>query len=705
MVPESGVSLESLKRALETIRARKESVAVLHLLCHGGRLPGPEGGAGLWLDGAREGVELVDPTRFASALQPYAGLVRCVVLCACEGASLGGSDNVLGSAAQRLHRVGFPAVVASRIPLSTEGAEAFTAAFYAALMAGEPLHRAVAAGRGQLGQEWAALQLYARAADGPHYPIVFRPYRGLESFEARHRRFFFGRKALTQELVERIQQAAHGRRPRFQLVAGISGCGKSSLVKAGLVPELPETWQVVVLRPGGDELDSHQGLTLLARRLRLAQGAELEPAPGSDPPAVMLEARRLREESPDRPVLLVVDQLEEAFRLAGDEPKQFLECLWELARDEGLRFVVLGTFRIDLLDRAQSVALEGGRSIERVVYSDAHRLFVPGLGPAELLEVIERPLEAVGLRFEPEVAGPLQAEAGKEPGLLPLLEYAMDALWREREGSWLTHAAYQRLGLTGALSNRLDLMWDDLPGEQQRQGRRLLVALVDITHDVSMSTRRRRNLKDIRPPEEAPANAFDAVLDRLVNERLVVRGKDGSIACESWVEIAHEALIRKWPRLQEWLRGGLADHQLERELEKSAKDWVAQRDEKDRGASFLPGGVRLEAFEALQVRVGPLPALHHSFIAAACSRRRRAKQRTRLAIAALSAGLLFVSSLSLFALTQWRAATRERNVALSRELTAVVGSSLETGDPQLNLALLRKASTLARTEQLMPTLS
>jgi len=697
VVEEPNTSLDSLKRALEAVRARKEAVAVLHLLCHGGRLPGAAGGVGLWLDGPQGGVELVDPARFASALQLYAGLVRCVVVCACEGASLGDSDNVLGSVAQRLHRDGFPAVVGSRVPLSTEGAEAFTTAFSAALLAGEPLHRAVAAGRSQLGQEWAALQVYARAADGPQFPVIFRPYRGLRSFEAKHRRFFFGREALTQELLERVEEADRGERPRFQVVVGTSGCGKSSLVKAGLVPALPATWQVVMLRPGGDEQDSHQGLTLLARRLRAAQSAALEPAPGSDEPSVMFEARRLRERRAGRPMLVVVDQLEEALRLPAGEPQRFLGCLFGLARDEALRIVVLGIFRADLLERAQNMALEEGVSLQRIIYRPAHGLFVPGLSPGELLEIIERPLEAVGLRFEPDVARPLRDEAGKEPGLLPLLEHALDTLWRDREGKRLTRAAYERLGLTGALSRRLDVMWDALPDEQQRQGRRLLAALVDIADEVSLSTRRRRRARDVRPSGQVQAQAFDAVLERLAAERLVVRGQGASDAGESWVEIAHEALIRRWPRLQGWLWEGLADHQLERELEKSAKDWAAHRAKKDEGTSFLPGGSRLEAFEALQARVGPLPALQRDFIAAASAGRSQEKRRSRLIIAALSVGLLFVSGLSLLALAQWRTA-----VSMERLATA----ELKMGDdPRLALALLKEAYQFAPKEQVANVLT
>src|SRR5262249_46003743 len=157
-------------------------------------------------------------------------------------------------------------------------------------------------------------------------------------------------------------------------------------------------------------------------------------------------------------------------------------------------------------------------------------------------------------------------------------------LWQAREGRTLTRAAFESLGgLSGALSSQLDLLWDRLPLEQQRQGQRLLVGLVDIADDVALSTRRRAWVEKLRPAGAAPAAAFDAVLEVLVTQRLLVRGQveEGGVD-ESWIEIAHEALIRRWPRLQAWLREGLADHQFERELEKAAQAWAAHRGDKDR---------------------------------------------------------------------------------------------------------------------------
>jgi len=552
----ANVSRTGLRQALDSLRSHRESAAVLHLCCHGVPLPGAEGGYGLALNGTDGGVEVIDPATCATELAPYAGLVGCVVLAACDGANLANSTNFLGSVAQRLHRVGFPAVVASRAPLSSAGAEAFSEAFYDALLAGEPLHRAVAAGRRRLRDEWPALQVYGRAVDGPQYPVVFQPYRGLQSFGEADRRFFFGRERLTEALLERIVQASNGGRSRFQVVAGTSGSGKSSLVKAGLLPELRSAgWRIALLRPGGDGTLPERGLARLVRALRDAGGGPPTSSAEMGQAAAMAEARRLRERWPDSPLLVVVDQLEEAFRLEGDEPRRFLECLWRLARDETLKIVVLSTFRADLLERAEDMMLEPGVTLQTIVYRETHRLYAEGMDSKELLDAIQRPLAAVGLSFEPGLAEQIRDEAGKEPGALPLMQHALDGLWQSRGERTLTRAEHERLGgLTGALSNQLEVLWDGLVPEQQRQGHRLLLALVDIAKDTALSTRRRARVQDVRPSGAAAA-AFDAVLEKLVERRLLVRG-DGEVRGEAagWVEIAHEALIRRWPRFQEWLK-------------------------------------------------------------------------------------------------------------------------------------------------------
>ncbi|AKJ05110.1 High-affnity carbon uptake protein Hat/HatR [Archangium gephyra] len=236
------VSLASLERAL---RAHDEPIAALHLLCHG--VPSEPGAYGLawdssWGDGE---VHVVDAAALRAALEPHAARIRMVVLCACRGGDAGLPGNHLGSPARELHRAGLSAVVASRLPLSTGGSVTFTRTLYGELLERHAsLEHALAEARKALRLEGArmdgaSLQLYARAGEGPDLrPFIFAPYCGPRPFEPQDHRRFFGREALRQTLRERVEAAAAGQGPTFQVLAGASGSGKSSLLRAGLLPGL-----------------------------------------------------------------------------------------------------------------------------------------------------------------------------------------------------------------------------------------------------------------------------------------------------------------------------------------------------------------------------------------------------------------------------------------------------------------------------------
>lgn len=215
----SHVSLHGLSEALAV---GGDSISVLHLLCHGGR--SEAGVMGLWFEASAEGGEprLVDGAMLRQVQAPHVGRLWMVVRSACRSGSAGEVGSHLGSVAQELHRVGVPAVVASRLPLSVPGSIVLTEVLYGELLEGlSSLERALGEARRRLVLEgphldWASLQLYANAEDAPDTrPVAIRPYRGLLPFEARHRRFFFGREALSQQLLQRVREAATGRAPRL----------------------------------------------------------------------------------------------------------------------------------------------------------------------------------------------------------------------------------------------------------------------------------------------------------------------------------------------------------------------------------------------------------------------------------------------------------------------------------------------------------
>lgn len=519
------VSVESLLAHLE--RATDEDpIRILHILCHGVTRGDT---IGLCWDGADGRRDVVDAARLRRALQGQEGRLRLVVLCACNSGHSGALGNHLGSTAQVLHRAGIRSVIASRFPLSTGGSAVMTESLYGELLREtSSLEGAVMASRTRLarspGYDWASLQLFARAGDGDDSrPLLFRPFRGLLAFQPEHSRFFFGRDREIAEILSDLQALIDAQKPRLLIVAGASGTGKSSVVLAGAVPRLL----------------NGPGARLSLRRMR----------PGAEPIRTLDEV--LSAPSNAKPAsLLIVDQFEEIFTHTKDPlvRQNFIQRLWSLAGDPASNVTVIVTLRVDFVGRCGELLVDGKKRFDTIVYDEAHRIFVAQMDVQGLRAAIEGPARKVGLRFEEGLVDRLLEDVEGEPGGLPLLEDALDLLWQRRKGTLLTWEAYYAVGgITGALTLRADKLVDGLGDEDAQLVRRLMVQLINAAEDVARSTRQRVPLASLRPADAQRAARFDRVLRALVDARLLIL--DGE---DQTVEVAHEALIRKWPRLIAW---------------------------------------------------------------------------------------------------------------------------------------------------------
>lgn len=522
-------NLRQLVDKLAAVDARDPPYVVLHILCHGTAIAD---GFGLLLDDPTGQPTAVDAGRLAQVLAPFAPTIGLVVLAACDSGNQGTPGNRLGSVAQALHRCGLRAVVASRFPLSTDGSTRFVRSFFHNLVVDLcPLEQALAKARIDLAHDpqrldWASIQLYARPRDGDDTrPLTFRPYRGLLAFEGEHSRFFFGRTRELTEVVDKLAALTAAKRPRFVVVAGASGTGKSSVVLAGVAPRLASEdpkRTIVVLRPGETPMQALDGA--------------------------------VSQRTPDtRHFLLIVDQFEELFTQTPQAATRarFLRRLWSLARGpSGIEVII--TIRVDYVGRCGEIPVDReGTRLDRVAYDPAHRVSVAQMSPEQLRATIERPAERVGLRLEAGLTDRILADAGDEPGALPLLEYTLDRLWLARDGQLLTTKVYQELGgVVGALGSKADEILDSCTKGQRDQARRLLTQLVTLGETLDANTRRRRSLAALRPREHP--EVFDEVVERLIAARLLVRS-DAQKA-EPTIEVAHEALIRRWQRLRDWLR-------------------------------------------------------------------------------------------------------------------------------------------------------
>ncbi len=672
-------SLLRITKRLEEAERQGEPVSVLHLLCHGA-----EAGDtfGLALDG-EQGQAVVDATQLRQQLAPFAKQVRLVVLSACDSGNFGELGNRLGSVAHALHRCGFQSVIASRFPLSVGGSIALTETLYRELLCGpSSLETAFLSARKSLAKretelpqeerklDWASVQLYARLADGDDTrPVVFRPYRGLLAFQPEHRRFFFGRDKEVAEILTDLQALVDRNQARFLVVAGASGTGKSSLVLAGAVPKL---------------LAARPGLAFLRMR------------PGKNPEEALTAALSKRPAS--APALLVVDQFEEVFTQTPfpKDRETFLRHLWSLASSPDSGLVIIITLRVDFIGRCGELAVnDDGLRLDRIAYDEAHRIFVAQLGPDQLRASIEEPAHTAGLELQAGLADRILAELGAEPGALPLLEDALDMLWQQRQDRTLTQRAYHALGgVVGALQKRADALVEKLAPNEQALVQRLLVSLVAVADDTALDSRLRVPVAELRQSvAAADGPGFDRVLKVLVDARLLVHDDNQSPT----VEVAHEALIRKWPRLRAWIDEDRAGLVVQRRVKQAAQLW----DKQQRDDSLLFRGAQLaQATEWRKLWESRLGAQDRSFLDASEALRRKQEQddanrlrQTRVAATVLA--VLLVGASGAGGLAYLNAEEAKKNAEVAKHNAEEAKNNAELAKRNAEVARTKAAESRA----------
>jgi signal transduction histidine kinase len=444
------------------------------------------------------------------------------------------------------------------------------------------------------------------------------PYRGLEPFEPEHARYFFGRELLTEMLVERL------RRERFLAVLGASGSGKSSVVRAGMLHALEqgklpgsENWPVRVIKPGQNPQEALAGasadMVSTARSGRAIDYARLQATRQEIQERLLSEENSLHElvaevvarDADDRRVVVVVDQFEELFTLCPFEQRQrFIDALlYAVGQPEG-RTTVLLTMRADFVTQCTAYP-----ALSDLISS--HQVWVRAMDDAGLRAAIERPAWLAGMRFEPGLVPLILADVGREPGALPLLE---DALWSLfeycREGDEIIELqGYREIGgVQGALAKRADEVYATLSAEEQEYTRRILLRLVEM-RESQEPTPRRATVDELVTAQEERA-AVEKVVQRLTNARLLTATQDVETG-HGLVEISHEALIRGWPRLQEWIDEDRESLRMHRQLTETAQEW--EQSGKDEG--YLYRGGRLAVIkEWEETYASDLNALEREFL-------------------------------------------------------------------------------------------
>jgi hypothetical protein len=473
--------------------------------------------------------------------------------------------------------------------------------------------------------------------------VVHSPYRGLRPFEERDAAFFFGREAAADELLQRMSRQLDG--TGMLVVSGVSGAGKSSLLRAGVLPRLrgaglasapgSASWPCLLFSPTQAPLDE---LSVRVARLAETDAAAVRRGLDSDPAGFALTARQAglaqqggAPEDPDRPrttrrLILMVDQFEQLFTQCADEKERqaFIAALQAAANRRygpaltAAALVVLGV-RSDFEARCADYP--------QLAEGIQDRYLVTAMTDRQLRLVIMEPAKKAGSSIDDDLVDQMlrelrsQDRAVSGAGALPLLSYALDRAWRGRSGPGLTLADYERTGgIEGALATSAQRVYDRLTPSQRAAARQVFIRLTATGSD-AVDTARRASPKELtqgkRPAEVADV---EAVLETFAAERLLTLAADT-------VEISHEVLLTAWPLLRDtWLAETGADRIVVTRLHNAATEWAHGSHD----PTFLYRGSQLKAatktesrIEADPVRYPPLSDDERGFLRASRRARRR----------------------------------------------------------------------------------
>ena len=555
------------------------------------------------------------------------------------------------------------------------------------------------------------------------------PYKGLSYFDEADADLFVGREKWTSKLTERVLSLVSSRSPnetRFLAVVGSSGSGKSSLVRAGMVPALrwhkkSIDWQIHILTPTAHPLES-LATSLTLETPSVTTTATLMDDLKRDERTLHLFAKRKLQTGGNPQLLLVLDQFEEVFALCRSEEERgsFIRNLLGAASEADGPVIVLITLRADFYAHCAKYP-----QLRETLAKNQE--YIGAMSVDELRRAIKEPALRGRWEIEPGLVDVLLHDVGHEPGALPLLSHALLETWQRRRGRMMTLSGYASAGgVHGAIAETAETVFaDQLTKEQQSIARRIFLRLTELNDETSATDTRRRAQFDelILKPEDAAST--QAVLKALADARLIITSEDSA-------EVAHEALIREWPTLRGWLEENREGLRLQRQLTEAAKEWLAM----ERTPDMLFRGARLtQAEEWLGTHQEELNELEREFLDASItwneqeaaereaqrqreleaaqklaeSEKQRAEEQTSF-VKQLSKRAIYLTGAFIVALlmaltalyfgSQARqtavSAQNDRRIATARELAAASLNNLEV-DPERSILLALQSVSTTRS--------
>jgi DNA-binding SARP family transcriptional activator/WD40 repeat protein/tRNA A-37 threonylcarbamoyl transferase component Bud32 len=532
------------------------------------------------------------------------------------------------------------------------------------------------------------------AAESATYTPTRNPYKGLAAFSELDARDFHGRDAVTEDLVAAIADR------RLVAVVGPSGIGKSSVVRAGLLPTLrshpvsgSDSWLIADCVPGTHPFER---LTAAIMRVASTFPHDLDNVLRSSDRGLLQAVDRYL--PPDSQLLLVIDQFEELFTLTkdADSRDRFLQMLATSATDAAANVRVLLTVRADFMDRP----------LRHPAFGDLLRhgsVLMSAPTDNEVREIIVRPAAGVGVEFEAGLVERMVTEVKGEAGALPLLEFALTELFEDRDSDLMTLAAYEASGgVTASLGRRAEETFASLDDAQQEVARQAFLRLVS-PGEAGRDTRQRVRVSDLNLLNLDP-EALEAALNSFGRHRLLTFDHD-EVTRGATVEVAHEALLREWPRLAGWIGEHREELLLRGRLATAANDW----EKSDRSETYLLTGGRLAQHETwTQSTSLPLARVERELLDSsrrAEDQRMTSRRRTRrLIMAGLGSAATVAIVLAGIAFNASRQASESEQEAIAQAQDAEAAreeSQQSATLAQQNATLAEQNASLAEARELV----
>ena len=399
------------------------------------------------------------------------------------------------------------------------------------------------------------------------------PYKGLKAFQAEDRGDFFGREDFILELIDTLRDGKEP--PRFLAVVGASGSGKSSVVMAGLLPALQsgaiagsENWLYLEPFVPGENPIENLTTTLRSMLPQMPFDTIVADLNSTTTKGLHRLVQQILADHAKR-MVIYIDQFEELFTLTAseDERQQFIDVLTTAVDELDGQVIVICSMRADFYDRPLEYPQLGG------MLEDYSKNILP-LTLADLYDVVQKPadLPDVQIQFEEGLETELVFAVREQVGGLPLLQFTLEQLFEKRQGQTLTWDAYNEIGgVKGALAKQADKTYAELPSDRHRQlARTLFLRLIEPGATEQDTTRRRATYNQLALTDTEATRILQETANAFVSARLLVTNREGETTT---IEVSHEALIREWERLGEWLKDARDDVRLQRALAADVSEW------------------------------------------------------------------------------------------------------------------------------------